>query len=71
MFDAGGAQIGYATSGAWSPILKRNLALATIASPHGTVGEELKIEMTVEHVRHRVRATVRKKPFFDPERKRA
>jgi aminomethyltransferase len=71
VFDPSGAQVGYATSGSWSPILKQNVALATIASPHGTTGEELRIEMSVEHVRHRVRATVRKKPFFDPERKRA
>lgn len=67
----GGKQVGYATSGTWSPILKKNLALATIDSPHGEVGEELRIEFTVEYVRHRVKATVREKPFFDPERKRA
>ncbi|MEZ5065767.1 MAG: aminomethyltransferase family protein [bacterium] len=66
-----GRQVGYATSGAWSPTLKRNLALATLNAPHGAIGEKLKIEMTVEHVRHRVTAIVTEKPFFDPERKRA
>jgi aminomethyltransferase len=66
-----GSQVGYATSGAWSPMLKKNLALATITAPHGDVGEELHIEMTVEHERHRVKATVCGTPFFDPERKRA
>jgi len=71
VYAPGGAQVGYATSGAWSPLLKRNLALATVAASHGSTGTELRIEMTVEHVRHRVCATVRKKPFFDPERKRA
>jgi hypothetical protein len=29
------------------------------------------MEVTVEHVRHRAAATVRKLPFFDPERKKA
>jgi aminomethyltransferase len=71
VYNASGLQVGYATSGSWSPILKKNLALATVMAPHGKVGEELRIEVTVEYVRHRVRATVRRKPFFDPERKRA
>ena len=71
VYLADGLQVGYATSGAWSPTLKRNLALATVNAPHGKVGERLKMEVTVEHVRHRVTATVREKPFFDPPRKRA
>jgi aminomethyltransferase len=67
----GGHQIGYASSGAWSPLLKRNLALATVSAPWGQVGEKLKIEVTVEYVRHRVTATVSETPFFDPGRKRS
>ncbi len=71
VYDAVGRQVGQATSGTWSPTLKKNLALATVRSPHGRVGEELRIEVTVEYVRHRVTATVRDKPFFDPPRKRS
>jgi aminomethyltransferase len=71
VFDTRGRQIGQATSGAWSPMLKKNLALATVRSPHGEVGETLSMEVTVEYVRHRVKATVAKKPFFDPPRKRS
>ena len=70
VYDVSGLQVGQATSGSWSPTLKKNLALATVDSPHGDVGEELRIEITVEYVRHRVKATVRPKPFFDPPRKR-
>ena len=33
-------------------------------------GRELRIEVTVEFVRHRIKATVTKKPFFDVPRKR-
>lgn len=66
-----GAQVGQATSGTWSPTLKKNLALATVRAPHGEIGEELRLELTVEYVRHRVKATVRERPFFDPPRKRA
>jgi aminomethyltransferase len=71
VYDPRGRHIGQATSGSWSPILKKNLALATVKGPFGKVGEELKIEVTVEYVRHKVKATVREKPFFDPPRKRA
>jgi hypothetical protein len=31
----------------------------------------VKLEVTVEHRRELARATVRKLPFFDPERKKA
>lgn len=68
---ADGGQVGYATSGAWSPALKRNLALATINAPYGEIGDELRMEVTVEHVRRTVGVTVVKRPFFDPPRKRS
>ena len=58
-------------SGAWSPTLKKNLALATILAPHAKVGTTLRMEVTVESVRHTVAAVVSKRPFFDPPRKRA
>ena len=66
-----GAQIGYATSGCWSPLLKRYLALAHLRSPHFAPGTDVELEVTVEHRRQRAKAVVRKLPFFDPERKRA
>lgn len=62
-------QAGYATSGTWSPILKKNIALATIQKKYDTPGSELQIEMTVEHKRHTVSATVCNPQFFNPERK--
>ena len=67
----GGAQVGYATSGTWSPLLKRYLALGHVGSEHATPGTELEIELTVEHRRKRARVTVRELPFFNPARKRA
>ena len=66
-----GAQIGYATSGCWSPLLKRYLALAHLRAPHFAPDTEVELEVTVEHRRQRAKAVVRKLPFFDPERKRA
>jgi glycine cleavage system T protein (aminomethyltransferase) len=66
-----GRQVGYATSGCWSPLLKRYLTLAHVEAPHTSPGTRLEIEMTVEHRRKRALATVRPLPFFNPERKRA
>jgi aminomethyltransferase len=62
--------IGQATSGAWSPTLKKNLALAQIESAHAEEGSTVKIEVTAEYRRHTVPATVVKTPFFNPPRKR-
>jgi aminomethyltransferase len=67
----GGEQVGYATSGCWSPLLKQPLALAHLKSPHFATGTKVEIEVTVEHHRKRAEATVRSLPFFDPERKKA
>ena len=68
---AGGEQVGYATSGCWSPLLKKSLALAHITAPHFEPGTPVQLEVTVEHRRKKADAVVRKLPFFDPERKRA
>jgi aminomethyltransferase len=67
----GGKQIGYATSGCWSPLLKKYLALAHVQAPHFAAGTAVEIELTVEHRRRRIDATIAKLPFFDPARKRA
>ena len=67
----GDRQIGYATSGTWSPILKRNLALATVPSSMTAEGTMMRMEHTVEYQRYKVLAKVVKRPFFDPERKRS
>jgi len=66
-----GRQVGRATTTAWSPTLKRLLALATIDAPFFVEGTRLEVEMTVEAVRHYVGATVVKTPFFNPSRKTA
>jgi len=62
-------QVGYATSGTWSPLLKKNIALATLQAGYAQTGMKLQIEMLVEHVRHSVTATVKPPRFFNPPRK--
>ncbi len=66
-----GQQIGRATTTAWSPTLKRLIALATIEAPFFAPGTPVEIELTVEATRHYVRATVVPTPFFNPSRKPA
>jgi aminomethyltransferase len=66
-----GRQVGRATTTTWSPVLKKLIALATIAAPHAAQGTALEFEVTVEAVRHHVPATVVRTPFFNPPRKTA
>ena len=68
---ADGEQAGYATSGGWSPLLKKYIALAHLRSRWAAPDTRLEMEVTVEHRRRRAAARVVRKPFFNPERKRA
>ncbi len=66
-----GAQIGKATSTTWSPVLKKMIGLATVKREFGKPGTDIEVEITVEAVRHRVRARVTKTPFYNPRQKTA
>src|SRR5207245_5069949 len=68
---SGYRQAGWATSGCWSPLLKKYLAIATVAAPYAQIGTRVEIEVAVEWQRHRTPATVVERPFFEPERKKA
>ncbi len=68
--SSGGRQIGYATSGCWSPLLKQSLALAHLPADFAVPGTPVRIEVTVEHHRRQAEARVAALPFFDPPRKR-
>jgi glycine cleavage system T protein (aminomethyltransferase) len=65
-----GTQIGYASSGVWSPLLKKYISLAHVQAPHYAAGTAVEMEVTIEHSRQRVGAQVVKTPFYNPERKR-
>ena len=68
---AGGRQVGRATSGTWSPILKQHIALASVEKAYEPPGSRVSLEWTVEGRRGRASATVVALPFFDPPRKKA
>jgi glycine cleavage system T protein (aminomethyltransferase) len=68
---ASGRQVGYATSGGWSPLLKQYVALAHLETRFAQLGTPVHMEVTVEHRRKQAEARVTKLPFFNPDRKRA
>jgi aminomethyltransferase len=70
VYDEDGRQVGKVTSHTWSPILKKYIALASVAARHAATGTVLQMEHTVEFERRRVPAQVLPTPFFDPPRKR-
>jgi len=66
-----GAQIGKATSTTWSPVMKKMIGLATVKREFEKPDTEIEVEITVEAIRHRVRARVTKTPFYNPKQKTA
>lgn len=67
----GHRQVGYVTSQTFSPILKKNIALATVEDRYSTIGTQLEMEFTVEHQRKAARAAIVPFPFYDPPQRRA
>ena len=67
--------IGFVTSAAWSPICKQNIAIGTVRTPHGKVGDTLWVEVYYQREMHwsraMARATVVDKPFWFPPRRGA
>ena len=64
-------QVGHATTGGWSPTLKKYIALATVEQEFNQTGTQLEIEATVNYARKTTAVTVVQLPFYDPVRKRA
>lgn len=66
---AGRAQVGVVTSGTFSPILRRNLALCRLNVGYAESGTALEVGKLDGHQR-RIAATVVPFPFYDPEKTR-
>ncbi len=65
VYGGDGEAIGFASSFAFSPILKRHLALARLpraAAP----GDEVALEILIDHLPVTVKARVARLPFYDP-----
>ncbi len=68
---SGDRQIGKATTTAFSPLLKKLIALASVNSEYAKTGTKLQMELTIEAQRMKTTATVVPLPFFNPKRKTA
>jgi aminomethyltransferase len=66
-----GQRIGKATSGMWSPMLKKYIAIARIKPQFSKAGTLVDLEVTIDAHRKQAEATVVKMPFFDPPRKKS
>jgi aminomethyltransferase len=66
---SGDKQVGKATTTAFSPLLKKLIALASVDTSHSKPGTKLQMELTIEAQRLKTTATVVKLPFFNAARK--
>jgi aminomethyltransferase len=64
-----GRRIGKATSGTWSPMLKKYVAIARLKPQYCRLGTQIDMEVTIDAHRREAAATVVKMPFFNPARK--
>ena len=75
VYDRNKKNIGWVTSAMWSPSAKKNIALATVQTPHGKVGEQMLVEIYYQRElkwsRKMAKAVVVKDPFWDPPRRAA
>jgi aminomethyltransferase len=63
--------VGKATTTAFSPLLKKLIALASVGTEYSATGTKLQMELTIEAQRMKTTAKVVPLPFFNPKRKTA
>ncbi|MBD0290440.1 MAG: aminomethyltransferase, partial [Thermoleophilia bacterium] len=65
----GRQRVGVVTSGTRSPVLRKNIALCRIAVQFEEQGTEVEVGK-LDGLQKRIRATVVRTPFYDPEKTR-
>ena len=76
VYHRGKREVGHITAAAWSPTVKRNIALASMTRPYGdTVVNDLWVEIyalrELVYSKSLVRARIVERPFFNPKRRSA
>lgn len=69
-------EVGHITGAIWSPVLKRNIALAMLARPYhddlnGNLWAEIYVLRELQYHKLMVKARVTGRPFYNPPRRRA
>ena len=66
----GREQVGYTTSGVWSPTLKKYITLGHLRPQHAAPGGVVTIDLDIDRFRRPFNARVVRLPFFNPPRKK-
>jgi aminomethyltransferase len=66
----GREQVGYTTSGVWSPTLKKYIALGHLRPQYAAPGGVVTIDLDIDRFRRPFNARVVRLPFFNPPRKK-
>jgi aminomethyltransferase len=70
-YDDDGAQVGYATSFMYSPMLQRHIGLVRVPPDRAAPGSMVNLEIPINHRYVHVAASTARLPLFNPERKTA
>jgi len=71
LYDDHGAQLGWASSQMYSPMLQRHIALGRVPLEYAKPGCRVKLELPVSHKYEYFDAVVTRTPLYDPERRTA
>ena len=71
LYDADGAQVGYATSFMYSPVLQRHIGIARVPVESAKPGSKVFLEVPVSHRYIHVAAQTARMPLYNPERRTA
>jgi aminomethyltransferase len=71
LYDADGAQVGYATSFMYSPVLQRHIGIGRVPVESAKPGSPVFLEVPVSHRYIHVAAQTARMPLYNPERRTA
>jgi aminomethyltransferase len=71
VYDDDGAQVGYATSFMYSPMLQRHIGLVRVPVALAAPGSKVNLEIPIAHRYVHVAAHTARTPLWNPERKTA